>query len=398
MLTVAAAALCADTMSRRALFSSVALSTASRRANAFDFEDRRFLDNYLRSSNIYAINTDSSAKALPSTTRMSADVFVRALSKQRAIFLGEHHPEFRDHLLQAALLRRLHATGKPLAVGLEAVQRQFQPVLDDYISGRITEQELFVATEWATRWYWPFEGYAPIFRIAREYGVRLVALDMDSEDKAKVELGGLASLDNAKLREYVPDIAGFERFGSTRAFDEYIAYTLRPPYDLQKKLGQKMTSSTSVERTMTFANFLARQSLRDETMAAASVAWLSQNPDGLMMGLTGTNHAKFACGVQARTARMLPGGLDVVSSILLNPTPFNSFNGALNNLRQCDRTAVRNEACVRNDIEIQNYVLQLEYASQGRATKERDVDEAVFATQAKKGSSVLPLADYIIFS
>ena len=67
---------------------------------------------------------------------------------------------------------------------------------------------------------------------------------VDSEDKAKVEIGGLASLPPAKLLSYVPDAAGYERFGSTRAFDEYVSYTLRPPYRLMSKVGQKMTMST----------------------------------------------------------------------------------------------------------------------------------------------------------
>ena len=75
---------------------------------------------------------------------------------------------------------------------------------------------------------------------------------------------------------------------------------------------------------------------------------------------------------------------------MLNPTPFNSFSGP-DNLRACDRTAVPNEACLLNDIEVQNYVLQLPYAAAG-------LDEAVAARQASEGSSVLPLADFVMFS
>eukprot|EP00966_Prymnesium_polylepis_P192788 4468255-Prymnesium_polylepis.1 len=287
-----------------------------------------------------------------------------------------------------------------MAVGLEAVQRQFQPVLDDYIAGRIDEHQLFTATEWQRRWYWSFGAYAPIFRICRECGVQLLALDVDSEDKAKIELGGLASLERAKRLEYIPDEDGFERFGATRAFDEYLSHTLRPPYVLMKKVGQKMTMSTDAQRTMTFANFEARQSFRDEAMASASAAWLAQNPGGLLLGLVGTNHVKFACGVPARTARMLPGGLDSVTSVLLNPTPANTFVDPLN-LRRCDRTAVANEACLRNDLEVQNYVLQVPYTAPTRGAEGRrpeGEDEAVSAMQAKKGSSVLALADYMIFS
>ena len=365
----------------------------------------------LDSSHIYAVRVDSSGRALPSTNEIDAAKLMRTLGSKRAIFLGEHHPALRDHVLQAALLQRLCATRssqRPLAVGLEAVQQQFQSVLDDYVAKRIDEQQLFTRTEWEKRWYWSFDAYLPIFRVCREHGVNLVALDVDSEDKSKVELGGLDSLGPAAMRQYIPDIDGFTRFGSTHAFDEYVAYTLQPPFKLMKKVGQRLPMSTNVESDMAFTTFVARQCLRDEAMATATVAWLAQNPGGLILGLVGVNHVKFACGVPARTARMLPGGLDGVSSVLMNPTPASTYVNP-SNLRVCDRTAVRHEACVRNDIEVQNYVLQVPYArdtptspsslaASGKASARTDQDEATEVMQAKKGSSVLSLSDYLIFS
>ena len=163
-------------LNRRHILSrgAAALTSLSRpqRLSAMAFEDSSFLDTLLRSSSIYDIQVDASTRASPSANRLSANRLVRKLGSQRAIFLGEHHPALRDHLLQAALLRSLCTTRsrqQPLAVGLEAVQRQFQPVLNDYIAGRIGEAELFDATDWERRWYWPFEYYAPIFRICREY-------------------------------------------------------------------------------------------------------------------------------------------------------------------------------------------------------------------------------------
>jgi uncharacterized iron-regulated protein len=179
--------------------------------------------------------------------------------------------------------------------------------LDDYIAGRIDDQALFARTEWEQRWYWSFDAYLPVLRMCRNNGVELVALDVDSEDKAKVEIGGLASLDPARLREYISDANAFSHFGSTRAFDEYVAYTLQPPYKLMKKMGQKMTMSTNIESDMTFENFLARQCLRDEAMATASLTWLARNPTGLLFGLVGVNHGESAWpGLKAGSHPSLP--------------------------------------------------------------------------------------------
>lgn len=151
------------TLTRRQVLSGATASSSlllPQHLRAATLEDAGFLDSVLRSSSIYAVNVDSTRAASPSARRLSVDRLVRALASQRAIFLGEHHPALRDHLLQAALLRRLCTGQRPVAVGLEAVQRQFQPVLDEYIAGTIGEDELFVATDWARRWYWSFDACA----------------------------------------------------------------------------------------------------------------------------------------------------------------------------------------------------------------------------------------------
>ena len=102
-----------------------------------------------------------------------------------------------DHVLQAAIITELkerRRSGAPMAVGLEAIQRQFQPVLDEYTQGRISTEQLRVATQWDTRWSWPFARYVPVLHAAREAGVRLLALNVDSEDLRLVQEAGFPGL------------------------------------------------------------------------------------------------------------------------------------------------------------------------------------------------------------
>eukprot|EP00957_Ditylum_brightwellii_P023452 1770328-Ditylum_brightwellii.AAC.1 len=74
-----------------------------------------------------------------------------------ALWLGEHHNSAADHNIQATLIRKLHEDRKrlftktaapPMAIGLEQVQRQFQPVLDDFIAGKISEEEMLKGVDW----------------------------------------------------------------------------------------------------------------------------------------------------------------------------------------------------------------------------------------------------------
>ena len=127
-----------------------------------------------------------------------------------SVWLGEHHNSEKDHNVQVEILRRLHdkrrsSNNGKLAIGLEQVQLKFQPVLDDFASGRITLADLRRGVEWDTRWIWPFEVYQPIFETARELGLQLVALNVDSEDLALVEKGGFPNLPKDRTRLYISD-------------------------------------------------------------------------------------------------------------------------------------------------------------------------------------------------
>ena len=140
-----------------------------------------------------------------------------------ALWLGEHHNSKRDHDLQADLIRTIYETRQtkaqsnrkssstntpsphPMAVGLEQVQIKFQSVLDDYIAGRITSEDMRRDVDWERRWTWPFEYYLPVFEVARGLQIPLLALNVNSEDLAEVEKSGLPGLSRKRLRTYIKD-------------------------------------------------------------------------------------------------------------------------------------------------------------------------------------------------
>lgn len=130
-----------------------------------------------------------------------------ASSKGGAVWLGEHHSSEPDHILQAKMVESLRARRPqlPLALGLEQIQIKFQPVLDDYIAGKLSSSDLRRLVEWDQRWTWPFELYEPIFQKAREINASLIALNVNSEDLEFVERLGLPGLPPERMREYIGD-------------------------------------------------------------------------------------------------------------------------------------------------------------------------------------------------
>ena len=357
----------------------------------------------LQKAELYAIIPDSTKRLSPSIKPIKPKEIVQKLAEKRAVFLGEHHNSPADHLLQAAVIRQVHETapkGRPMAVGLEAVQRRFQPVLDDYVAGRIGEAELEERTEWKSRWFWPFRFYLPVFQTCRELGVPLLALNVDSEDLSKVESGGLPALPQSTLDRYITDRNGFASFASTVAFKEYVAYIIQPSYTMHQRMGilKRTITGQTLDEDMTFRNFFSGRILWDEAMASASAAWCEANPTGLLIGLVGSDHVKFGCGVPARCARQLPGGLATTAAVLLNPRPIDTRDGQAppaptNGLKGAD-----------GKYNIEDYVLQLRFAPVAGdggppviGSAPSDVEKAAQQRQARNGQSVLPLADYIMF-
>jgi uncharacterized iron-regulated protein len=159
----------------------------------------------------YSVTPDSSEFLSPSLQSIAQDNLFTALSsssKGGVVWLGEHHNSQKDHVIQVHIINKLHAArpgSSPMAIGLEQVQVQFQPALDDYVSGKISVEKMKELVQWETRWTWPFDNYRPIFETCRELGIRLIALNVDSEDLALVEKAGFPGLGQSQLQKYITD-------------------------------------------------------------------------------------------------------------------------------------------------------------------------------------------------
>ena len=222
-----------------------------------------------------------------------------------------------------------------MAVGLEAIQRRFQPVLDDYLAGTIDLKQLEQQTEWSTRWTWPFANYVPVFEAARLNNFELLALNADSEDLGVVEMSGLAGLPNTTLAKYIPDRRVFADFTNTTAFREYIAYVVAPSYRSHKEMGilRQTISGQRLKEDMPFKNFYSGRMLWDNSMANTGAVWTRENPAGLLVSIVGADHVKFGGGVPNRYAYAAGLELDKVRTVILNPSAVDTAGPQLETLK-----------------------------------------------------------------
>ena len=227
--------------------------------------------------------------------REQTDAVMSQLADKRVIFIGEDHERYDQHLSQLEIIRRLHmqAPGH-WTIGIEYFQRSFQPYLDDYIAGTISEREFLIKTEYFERWGYDYRLYRPIFQYAREEHIPIIALNAESElidDVEKVGLGGLSPADRSRLPRQIEEPDTEYRARLRKVFEEHPG-----------------TASGDFER------FVQVQSVWDETMAQTVADYLIAHTDKAMVVLAGAGHIAFGSGIPVRVQHRLP---DVRIAILL---------------------------------------------------------------------------------
>ncbi|MBW4551458.1 MAG: ChaN family lipoprotein [Aphanocapsa sp. GSE-SYN-MK-11-07L] len=232
---------------------------------------------------------------------------LKTLAKTQVIYLGETHDSLQDHQAQLEIIQALYQQNPKLAIALEMFQRPFQPILDRYVAGQLTEVEFQQQSEYEQRWGFSWQLYAPILRFAKQHRLPLLALNTPTEVTRKVAKQGLASLSPPDLK-FIPPVAEIDTSNSA-----YRA-KIREVYE---QFHQGKTSSTG------FENFFAAQVLWDETMAAAIAQFVQANPGYQVIVLVGQGHLVYGYGIPSRVQRRMAKTNQPFkqSSILLNPDP-----------------------------------------------------------------------------
>jgi uncharacterized iron-regulated protein len=222
------------------------------------------------------------------------DRLIDTIADRRVVFVGESHDRYEDHLNQLAVIEGLHRRGKDLAVGMEFFQQPFQGALDAFVAGEIDEAELLRRTEYFDRWRFDYRLYRPILRFAREHGIPVIALNLESELIEKVGQGGIGGL-TPEEQARIP--AEMDREDS--------AYRARV---------KQVFDMHPMRQDRAFDHFLEVQLLWDEGMAEQAARYLTEHPGKTLVVLTGAGHVEYGQGIPKRVLRRV----QVPAASLLN--------------------------------------------------------------------------------
>ncbi len=216
-----------------------------------------------------------------------ADI-LQAIAPAQVVYLAETHTDFADHAAQLEIVQALDEQGN-VAIALEMFQRPFQPALEAYLAGTLTEAALIAESEYDTRWGYDWEFYAPILRYAKANQIPLIALNAPAEVTRQVAKEGLENLAGEALA-YIPPIADIN--------------TDDPAY--KGWISEIFTRHGGAANSLDFDNFFAAQVLWDETMADGIAQQLATDPARQVIVLVGEGHIAYGYGIPSRVKRRMP--------------------------------------------------------------------------------------------
>ena len=217
------------------------------------------------------------------------------ISRADVVFFGEQHDDLETHRAEAETLDAIGRLGRPVVLSLEMFERDVQPVLDDYLAGRISESEFLARTR-----PWPnySTGYRRLIELARARHWPVVAANVPRPLASAIGRKGMAALDT---------LTPGERLTAAREnvcpMDDYHARFMDEMHAHSAGSGGAAEAGDSLPTAMAERFYLA-QCVKDETMAESIVKAKRAAPrDAIIVHFDGAFHSDYAEGTVARVKR-----------------------------------------------------------------------------------------------
>ncbi|MBF0214411.1 MAG: ChaN family lipoprotein, partial [Magnetococcales bacterium] len=195
----------------------------------------------------------------------------------RIVLIGEAHDNPAHHRVQLQVIQALHARHPDLAIALEMFPRTFQPQLDRWVAGELTEEAFLDAVDWYFTWGFDPDLYWPILRHARDRKITLLAINLPRETVSQVRKKGFDALERQQ-KEQLPPICPATS-------------------DYRMRLEDVFNAHPMMSKGGAFDHFVEAQTLWDGAMADGIRSWSLAHPQGVVVGLAGAGHLLMGHGI-----------------------------------------------------------------------------------------------------
>ena len=220
------------------------------------------------------------------------------LKNYDVIFLGEWHDHAGNHLAEMHLFREIYAHAPQLALSMEQFERDVQPVVDDYMAGRIGEG---VVTR---RRVGDQEAVRLRVRVDLTEGEYLRHHEVEHDLSIRHVVGLLAC-------ESVIEPAAIDADAEKRHWAATDLHLADGPYKdkFMRFLAEDATHgapASAADAAASNARAFAAQVVRDDTMAESIALYLQRNPGHKVVHITGDFHVEGRLGTVERLKDRMP--------------------------------------------------------------------------------------------
>jgi uncharacterized iron-regulated protein len=229
-----------------------------------------------------------------------------AAATSDVVFFGEQHDDPGTHRMELALLEAVARRRDQVIISLEMFERDVQPILDQYLAGRIPEESFLSQGR-----PWPNyrTDYRPLVEFARAHRWPVVAANIPRRMAGSVSAGGLGTITRLADSTRRWAAAEFDCPEHDNYFTRFVAAMGTHP------MGTGPAPPPGELAAMT-SRFYQAQCVKDETMAESIAQAVRDDRHALVIQFNGDFHSDFGDGTVARTRRRLgKARIMVVSAI-----------------------------------------------------------------------------------
>lgn len=232
---------------------------------------------------------------------VSLDEAADALAGYDVVFLGEAHQHPGNHLAQMALLRAIHARAPALSLSMEQFERDVQPVVDEYLAGKIGETPF---ARRARAWGNYTTSYRPLVEFAKEHKLPVIAANAPESVIRCIGREGLQVFERMKpeQRAWAAAVINQQDGPYKDKFFGFVGTDAGHGGDGSKdeKAAAKRAPSPAQLRSF------AAQTARDDTMAESIARHLQSNVGRKVVHLNGSFHSDSFLGTVERLKLRMP--------------------------------------------------------------------------------------------
>ncbi|NLV98117.1 MAG: PDZ domain-containing protein [Desulfovibrionales bacterium] len=226
--------------------------------------------------------------------------FITLAADHDFILVGESHTNPCDHAVQVKILESLASHGTAFVLGLEMVPVTAQPVLDQFHAGEISAQDLGDKIGWEDVWGHPYRLYRPIFVVAQQYHIPIVALNIPRETLLALRDQSF-SPSMGQGYSWAPEVV----LAPSPEQQTALVQQAGIHKEMQERAQEHSSNSTSLAGNKSTQRFFTVQALWDSMMAEQALkhheSW------GLPMVIfAGGGHVEHGWGIEYRLRTLKP--------------------------------------------------------------------------------------------